>query len=57
MNARRSSLTRRRLTHAYLHRVEGDLSNAGGWYRRAGRPLSTAPLQRNGETISRALLG
>jgi len=22
--------------HAYLHRVEGDLSNAGYWYRRAG---------------------
>jgi hypothetical protein len=24
--------------HAYLHRVEGDLSNAGHWYSRAGRP-------------------
>jgi hypothetical protein len=23
--------------HAYLHRKEGDLSNADGWYRRAGR--------------------
>ena len=23
--------------HAYLHRVEGDLSNAGYWYRRANR--------------------
>jgi hypothetical protein len=22
--------------HAYLHRKEGDLSNAGYWYRRAG---------------------
>jgi len=22
--------------HAYLHRVEGDLSNAGYWYQRAG---------------------
>ena len=22
--------------HAYLHRVEGDLANAGYWYRRAG---------------------
>ncbi len=22
--------------HAYLHRVEGDLGNAGYWYRRAG---------------------
>ena len=24
--------------HAYLHRVEGDLSNAGYWYKRAGKP-------------------
>jgi hypothetical protein len=29
--------------HAYLHRVEGDLSNAGYWYRKAQRPISTAP--------------
>lgn len=43
--------------HAYLHRVEGDLSNAGGWYGRAGRPVSTAPLQEEWETIARALLG
>jgi hypothetical protein len=43
--------------HAYLHRVEGDLSNAGGWYGRAGRPVSTAPLQDEWETIARALLG
>jgi len=43
--------------HAYLHRVEGDLSNAGGWYHRAGRPVSTAPLQEEWEAIARALLG
>ena len=43
--------------HAYLHRVEGDLSNAGGWYRRAGRPFSTASLQEEWETIAQALLG
>jgi hypothetical protein len=24
--------------HAYLHRKEGDLSNAGYWYQRAGKP-------------------
>ena len=24
--------------HAYLHRVEGDLSNAGYWYKRADKP-------------------
>ena len=43
--------------HAYLHRVEGDLSNAGGWYRRAGQPVSTAPLAEEWETIARAVLG
>jgi hypothetical protein len=32
------------IVHAYLHRVEGDLTNAGGWYRRAGRPPATSPL-------------
>jgi hypothetical protein len=42
--------------HAYLHRVEGDLRNAGGWYGRAGKPPSTAPLPEEWETIARALL-
>ena len=32
------------IVHAYLHRVEGDLSNAGGWYKRAGRPPATGEL-------------
>ena len=31
--------------HAYLHRKEGDASNAAYWYRRAGRPVSRRPLQ------------
>ena len=26
--------------HAYLHRVEGDLGNAGYWYRQAGQPVA-----------------
>ena len=26
--------------HAYLHRKEGDASNAGYWYRQAGKPHS-----------------
>ncbi len=43
--------------HAYLHRVEGDLRNAGGWYGRAGRTMPTAPLKEEWETIARALLG
>lgn len=29
--------------HAYLHRKEGDSSNAGYWYRRAGKPPSQSP--------------
>ncbi|HVU32432.1 MAG TPA: hypothetical protein VHE61_03295 [Opitutaceae bacterium] len=28
--------------HAYLHRKEGDRSNAGYWYRRAGRIMPDA---------------
>ncbi|WP_024461644.1 hypothetical protein [Marinimicrobium sp. LS-A18] len=27
------------LIHGYLHREEGDLGNAGYWYRRAGETL------------------
>lgn len=42
--------------HAYLHRVEGDESNAGYWYRRAGRPHATAPLAEEWEEIAAALL-
>ena len=30
--------------HAYLHRVEGDLPNAGYWYRSANRPVARGPL-------------
>ena len=36
--------------HAYLHRVEGDLRNAGGWYGRAGRPASCHDVG-NGEGV------
>jgi hypothetical protein len=43
--------------HAYLHRVEGDMNNAGGWYRRAGKPVSTAPLAEEWADIARVLLG
>lgn len=43
--------------HAYLHRKEGDLSNAGYWYRRAGRPMADGPLATEWEGIVRALLG
>ena len=44
--------------HAYLHRKEGDLGNAGYWYARAGRsaPARTVTLEAEWETIARALL-
>jgi len=35
--------------HAYLHRVEGDLGNAGYWYRQAGQPVAAGPLAQGGE--------
>jgi hypothetical protein len=41
--------------HAYLHRVEGDERNAAGWYRRADKPFSKAPLPDEWEAIARAL--
>ena len=42
--------------HAYLHRLEGDTSNANYWYRRAGRPVQTGELRTEWETIVLALL-
>lgn len=42
--------------HAYLHRKEGDLSNARYWYARAGRPPAQGPLKTEWEAILCALL-
>jgi hypothetical protein len=42
--------------HAYLHRKEGDLSNAGYWYRRAGQPVATDSLEQEWGAIAQALL-
>jgi len=42
--------------HAYLHREEGDLANAGYWYRRANRPTSQQSLEKEWEEIAQALL-
>jgi hypothetical protein len=42
--------------HAYLHRKEGDLSNAAYWYRRAHQPVSVEPLEVEWEQITRTLL-
>jgi hypothetical protein len=41
--------------HAYLHRVEGDLSNAGYWYRQAGQPVAKDALEAEWERIVSAL--
>ena len=43
--------------HAHLHRVEGDLGNAGYWYRRAGRPMPQGDLAAERKAIVAALLG
>jgi hypothetical protein len=43
--------------HAHLHRIEGDLANAGYWYRQAGRPKCTAPLAEEWEEIARLVVG
>ena len=42
--------------HAYLHRVEGDESNAGYWYRRAGKPHCQSSLASEWTEIATALL-
>jgi hypothetical protein len=43
--------------HAYLHRVEGDLGNAGYWYRQAGQPAATDSLEAEWQRIVDALGG
>jgi hypothetical protein len=43
--------------HAYLHRVEGDLGNAGYWYRQAGKPVAAGSLEAEWESIASVLLG
>jgi hypothetical protein len=43
--------------HAYLHRKEGDIGNAGYWYRRAGRPAASGSLDAEWDAIAAALLG
>jgi hypothetical protein len=42
--------------HAYLHRKEGDLGNAGYWYRRANQPIATDSLDAEWTRIVSALL-
>jgi hypothetical protein len=42
--------------HAHLHRREGDLDNAGYWYRRARRPPANGDLAAEWATIAATLL-
>lgn len=42
--------------HAYLHRVEGDLGNAGYWYRQAGQVTAKDSLEAEWERIAATLL-
>ena len=43
--------------HAYLHRVEDDLGNAGYWYRQAGKPVAAGSLETEWERIASQVLG
>jgi hypothetical protein len=43
--------------HAYLHRKEGDLGNAGYWYRRAKQPTAHDTLEEEWTRIVSRLLG
>jgi hypothetical protein len=42
--------------HAYLHRKEGDASNAAYWYRRARKPVCKSSLDEEWAAIAGALL-
>lgn len=42
--------------HAYLHRKEGDLSNARYWYSMAGQPESRLSLKEEWEELVRKFL-
>ena len=42
--------------HAYLHRKEGDASNAEYWYRKAGRGFHRTKLEEEWEALVQGLL-
>ena len=42
--------------HAHLHRQEGDMSNAGGWYRRAGKTMPDVTIEEEWRAITSAML-
>lgn len=41
--------------HGYLHRKEGDLSNAGYWYGRAGKARHDGTLEEEWERVAKSL--
>ena len=41
--------------HAYLHRKEGDLGNAGYWYSRAGQTMPDDDLDREWQALHDAI--
>ena len=43
--------------HAYLHRKEGDQSNAAYWYRRASKPVCREPLDTEWLSIVIRIVG
>lgn len=43
--------------HAHLHRQEGDLANAGYWYRRAGRAMPQQTLEEEWIFLATQMLG
>jgi hypothetical protein len=42
--------------HAFLHRKEGDLSNASYWYHQAGEVMPSNPLEEEWGSIVRKFL-
>jgi hypothetical protein len=42
--------------HAYLHRKEGDASNARYWYGQAGKPVAQSTLPEEWRAIVQALI-
>ncbi len=42
--------------HAWLHRIEGDVANAGYWYRLAHRNAAEGDPREEGKTIAAFLL-
>lgn len=42
--------------HAYLHHKEGDIWNAGYWYRKAGKKRPVISLQQEWNSIVKSLL-